>query len=256
MNRDWASGPGAARLRLQPMKTSLLLFTLGLVSAAGAAVRPFDAHIKNNTLAISPDEQLAVAAYSDTPGVLVYALTGDRPPRVLPGFVTPRNILFAPDGAHFYVSDSSLGEVVEIDARTLAPTRRFAVGAGAFGTALTRDGRTLYVNNEAASTVTELDLATGSTAAVLTGFAQPRQGVKLSADGQQLFVTNFASDQVLVVETATRKITASIGGFDQIRAISLTRDGQTLYAACSGEQHHCRGRSRAPRDHPEYPGGA
>jgi YVTN family beta-propeller protein len=216
------------------MKRPLFLLALGFAGAAFAAPQPFDAQIKNNTLAISPDEHLAAVAYSDTPRVLVYDLTTKQPPHVLADFVTPRNILFAPDGAHFYVSDSSLGEVVEIDAHTLATTRRFAVGAGAFGTALTRDGQTLYVNNEAASTVTVLDLATGSTKAVLAGFAQPRQGIKLSADNSQVFVTNFASDQVIVVDATTRKITATIGGFNQIRAISLTRDGHTLYAANSG----------------------
>jgi YVTN family beta-propeller protein len=195
---------------------------------------PFDAHIKNNSLALSPNEKIAAVSYSDTPEVIVYDLTARTPPRVLWNFITPRNIVFASDGRHFYVSDSSLGEVVEIDANTLGTTRRFAVGAGAFGTAITHDGRTLFVNNQAASTLTIVDIPSGRSDAVLTGFAQPRQGIKISSDGKTVLVANFGNDQVAVVDAVARKIFSRIGGFNQIRAISLTRESDVLYAANSG----------------------
>src|SRR5207253_3640514 len=93
--------------------------------------KPFDAHIKNNSLALSPDETIIAVCYSDSPEVVVYDAAGRTPPRVLSEFITPRNILFSPDGQRFYLSDSSLGEVVEIGAGTLDVSRRFAVGAGA-----------------------------------------------------------------------------------------------------------------------------
>jgi YVTN family beta-propeller protein len=194
----------------------------------------FDGHIKNNSLALSPDEKVAAVSYSDLPEVVVYDLTGRAQARVLSGFITPRNILFGPDGRHFYVSDSSLGVVVEIDANTLCVSRRLAVGAGAFGTAISHDGHTLFVNNEAASTLTLVNIPSGLTDAVLTGFAQPRQGIKISSDWKRVFVTNFGSDQVIVVDVVARKIVSRIGGFNQIRAISLTREGDVLYAANSG----------------------
>ena len=196
--------------------------------------KTFDGHIENNSLALSPDEKLAVVSYSGTPQVVVYGPSSQRPPVVLGDFITPRNILFAPGGHYFYVSDSSLGEVVEVDVNTLDVARRFALGAGAFGTAITADGHTLFVNNEAASTVTLVDVPSGLTVAVLTGFSQPRQGIKPSADGKTLFVTNFGNDQVIVVDIAERKIVGRIAGFNKIRAISLTREGDLMYAANSG----------------------
>jgi len=76
--------------------------------------KTFDGQIENNSLALSPDEKLAAVSYSGMPQVVVYDLAGRNPPRVLSRFITPRNILFGPDGGYFYVSDSSLGEVVEI----------------------------------------------------------------------------------------------------------------------------------------------
>jgi len=196
--------------------------------------KTFDGQIENNSLALSPDEKLAAVSYSGMPQVVVYDLAGRNPPRVLSRFITPRNILFGPDGGYFYVSDSSLGEVVEIDANKMEVARRFALGAGAFGTAIAPDGRILFVNNEAASTLTMVDIPSGLTEAVVTGFSQPRQGIKLSADGKTVFVTNFGNDQVIVVDAEVRKIVGRIGGFNKIRAISLTRECDILYAANSG----------------------
>ncbi|MFX8437299.1 phosphate ABC transporter substrate-binding protein, partial [Acinetobacter baumannii] len=68
----------------------------------------------------------------------------------------------------------------------------------------------------------------------ITGFAQPRQGVRLSPDGAKLYVTNFLGDKVTIVDTQTDKIEGEITGFNKIRAISVTADGKTLFAANSG----------------------
>ncbi len=77
---------------------------------------------------------------------------------------------------------------------------------------LSADGTKLYVNNEAASTLTVFDTKTLLADAVIPGFAQPRQGVKLSPDGKTVFVTNFLGDKITLVDTATNKITGEIVG--------------------------------------------
>ena len=53
--------------------------------------------------------------------VIVYDLATGAVRGVLRGYVTPRNIVFAPDGKSFYVSDSSLGTVTRLDTTTLKP---------------------------------------------------------------------------------------------------------------------------------------
>ena len=60
-----------------------------------------------------------------------------------------------------------------IDATTLKAVASIPIGAGAFGTAIDAEGKRLYVNNQAANTVTVVDLLNRQTIAVLTGFSSP-----------------------------------------------------------------------------------
>ncbi|RYE72496.1 MAG: hypothetical protein EOO81_03215 [Oxalobacteraceae bacterium] len=215
-----------------------LLAVASLFSISSAYAEParwtFDGGIHNNSLAVSPNEATAVVSYSERPDVIVYDLTSNKVRGVLHGYVTPRNIIFAPSGKVFYVSDSSLGLVFKINNETLETISTIPVGPGAFGTAISKDGKTLYINNQAASTVTVYDLEKNQAVAVISGFAQPRQGVKLSPDGANLFVTNFLGDKISIVNNRSNKIESEIKGFDKIRAISITADGRTLFAANSG----------------------
>jgi len=165
------------RLTLIALCSSAAL--LGTATSAVAQSAParttFDGQIRNNSLALSPDERTAVVSYSERAEVIVYDLQKNAVRGVLRGYVTPRNIVFAPDGDSFYVSDSSLGTVTRVNTTPLATTTKLGAGAGAFGTVLSKDGGTLYINNQASSTVTRLDTASGMARAVITGFAQPRQ---------------------------------------------------------------------------------
>ena len=227
-------------LKLTALAISSALFAASFSLPAVAADIPvaarvtFDGNIKNNSLALSPDESTAVVSYSERPDVVVYDLKKGNVRGVLRTYVTPRNIVFAPDGKSFYVSDSSLGEVVKVDTANLKPLTHLSAGPGAFGTALNKDGGTLYVNNQATSTVTRFDTRAHQARAVITGFAQPRQGVRLSPDGSKLYVTNFLGDKVTIVDTQTDKVEGEISGFSKIRAISVTADGKTMFAANSG----------------------
>lgn len=214
--------------------------TLPVVARSTETPRPddvkqrFDGEIQNNTLAISPNEKQAVVARSGLPEVIVYDLTTGKVSTVLERYNTPRNIVFAPDGKSFYVSDSSLGLIERVDATTFECLEQYAAGPGAFGTVLSKDGKTLYINNQASNTVISMNTVTKVANAVITGFSQPRQGVRLSPDNRQLYVTNFSSDKIMLVDTATNKITGHVDGFNKIRAISIMPDGKTLFAANSG----------------------
>ena len=224
----------AASLASSGVRALAILGLVGSLTASARAEAPFDADIKNNSLAVSPDERLAAVSYSDERRVVVYDLQTGKPVKTLGGYVTPRNIVFAPDGKRFYVSDSSLGTVNVVDATSFETLARYPVGYGVFGTVLTADGKTLYANDEAASTVTAVDTTDGSAKAVIPGFSQPRQGIRLSPDGTQAFVTNFLGDKITVVDLATHKPTGEITGFKALRAISISKDGLTLYAGNSG----------------------
>jgi len=225
---------GAAALSL----LGAIGMTLGVATGSAApsvTVPAFDAAIVNNSLAISSDGRIAAASDSRISGVRIYNLESGRLLRTLAGFVSPRNCLFTPDGNTLLISDSTLGEVVMLETHSWHRISAIAVGAGAFGTAIDRQGDKLYVNNEAANTVTVVDLRSRRTLAVLTGFSQPRQGIKLNPAGTLLYVTNFLGDKISVVEVASLKTIAEITGFKGVRALSLTADGATLYVANSAE---------------------
>ena len=185
-------------------------------------------------MAISPNENIAVASYSDSAHVKVYDIRTGKLIKNIGGFLSPRNILFSPDGKICYITDSGLGLLIAYDAVTFKIIHNYPVGYGAFGTAISKAGDVIYINNEAASTVTVLDVKKDTIKKIIPGFSQPRQGVKLNPAGTKLYVTNFANDKVIVVDVATLKIDTGIGGFNKIRAISITKDGNTMFAANSG----------------------
>lgn len=105
-----------------------------IAATGGQGPYQFDATIVNNSLAISPDRQTAVASDSRMPGVRLYDLKSGQLLKTLDGFVTPRKSLFTPDGKTLLISDSTLGVVVILDTRRWLPLARIAIGAGAFGT--------------------------------------------------------------------------------------------------------------------------
>ncbi|UVI28496.1 beta-propeller fold lactonase family protein [Paenibacillus spongiae] len=193
----------------------------------------FDGSIVNNSLAVSPDEQIAVVSDSRVQSIRIYDLAKGVLRKEIGGFVSPRNVVFVDGGSTFVVSDSTLGTLRFYNAKNLTLQDEVVVGPGAFGTAVSPDGRTLYVNNQAHSSVTIVDLEKRKPISVITGFAQPRQGIVVSPDGQSVFVTNFKGDKVSVVDAATKSIVREITGFSMIRGISVTENG-ILYAANSG----------------------
>ncbi|WP_331727828.1 hypothetical protein OHA99_36320 (plasmid) [Streptomyces coelicoflavus] len=188
----------------------------------------------NNTLAVSPNEQFAVATNSYSNHLVVIHVPSGKKVAEIKGYVSPRNILFAPDSKSFTVSDSARGVVDRISVFGFRVTQRLPLGAGVFGTAQSADGKWLYANNAAADTVTVVDLANNRPVDVITGFHEPRQGTKLSHSGDTLYVTNYGTGEVSVVDLKNKDADPeTIGGFKGLRAVSVNRAGDRLYAANS-----------------------
>ena len=88
----------------------------------------------------SPAGTVAAVSNSEESAVIVYDVAKGTVLRRLDGFVTPRNIVFAPDGARFYVSDSGTGRITVYETATGKEAGVLAAGPGAFGTVLSADG--------------------------------------------------------------------------------------------------------------------
>ena len=93
---------------MKSLRFKISLIVLSFTIKAFAQV-PFDGDIKNNSLAVSPDEKIAVASYSDSTEIKIYDLSKAELKTTIKGFVNPRNILFSPDGKLIYITDRSLG---------------------------------------------------------------------------------------------------------------------------------------------------
>ncbi|MFF1279119.1 YncE family protein [Streptomyces marokkonensis] len=223
-------------------KTALMhrtVVSFGAYTSAVGDMRDPVVNATNNSLAVSPDERFAVATNSDSDHLSVIHLRSGRKVAEIKGYVSPRNILFAPDSKTFTVSDSARGVVDRISMRTFDVVKRLPLGAGVFGTAQSKDGKLLYANNAASNTVTVIDQAANRPKSVLTGFSEPRQGIKLAPQGDKLYVTNFDGGRggkitVLDVTTEKPQELKQIEGFDGVRGLSVNRAGDRLYAASSG----------------------
>lgn len=130
----------------------------------------------------------------------------------------------------FYASLFNAGTVVEVDAQTHTAARTFSIGGTPQGSAVSRDGSTLYVANEA-GTLDVVDLASGAVSSTVPlgcgGF-----GIALSPDGQQLYVTCAGDGTVRVVDVGTLSVAATIFVGNSPRGVAFSRDGTV--AAVSG----------------------
>ncbi len=122
------------------------------------------------------------------------------------------------------------------------------VGGTPAGTALSPDGKTVYVTNQANNTVSAIDTATNKVTNTIAVGNRPF-GVAISPDGRTLYVANSADNTVSVINTATatpdvadRSAAAvstvtvtTIPGFKTPYALAINADGSTLYVTNLGD---------------------
>ncbi len=97
----------------------------------------------------------------------------------------------SPDDRFVYVPCNGNGEVLEIDARSLAIVRRFRTGRGPYNADTSPDGRYLVVTLKGEQAVAIIDRSTGAETRVAT--SQPiTHGVVVTPDSRYAFISNEA----------------------------------------------------------------
>jgi YVTN family beta-propeller protein len=104
----------------------------------------------------------------------------------------PTWVIPSHDDARLYVACNRSDEVLEIDAGTLAVTRRFRGGKAPYNLAGTSDGRLLLATNKGDASVSVFDLDTGAEAARVEASRPVTHGVVVSPDDRYAFVSNEA----------------------------------------------------------------
>ena len=116
----------------------------------------------------------------------------------------PQDVRLTPDGRTFLAADMLANGVWEIDASTFAVRGFLPTGAGAHGIYPSRDGRSIYVTNRDAGSISVLDGATLTQRTLwrIPGGGSPDMG-GVSADGRTLWLSGRSNAVVYVFDTTT-----------------------------------------------------
>lgn len=175
------------------------------------------------TYAITPD--------ATTPGAhtVTYAYTPTFAARLAASYAsedgTETFTITATDGTATSNPLSITATIEQFTANTVVAT--IPTGNGAYGIAVSPDGKTAYVTNLGAGTVSVIDTIIGKVTATITVGSGPN-GVAFSPDGKTAYVTNGDDDTVSVIDTTTHAV-SSFAVTGEPHRPAVTPDGTTLY---------------------------
>ena len=161
----------------------------------------------------------------------------------------PRGIKVSPDGATMYIALSGSPMAPPgTDESTLPPPDRNADGIGVVDvkqgkllriiqggsdpeqTAVTQDGRRLFVANEDAGQASVIDITDGHVVATVPVGGEP-EGVDLRPDGKVVYVTSEEENQVSVIDAATAKLITTFKAGPRPRATGFLPDSSRAYVS-------------------------
>jgi YVTN family beta-propeller protein len=163
------------------------------------------------------------------------------PPTTLAPLSWPRDLAVSPNGRTLVAALNLADSAAVIDTHSHA-VGYVKTGSYPYGAAITRDGKTGLVSNEADGTVSVIDLASKrKTADIQVGahLSHP-EGIAIDPVTSQAFVAVAAEDSVAVIDTTRRELVRKIsvansaGNGSQPVSVSVTRDGCRLLTAESG----------------------
>jgi YVTN family beta-propeller protein len=132
------------------------------------------------------------------------------------------------------VTNLGADSVTPIDLATGQAGGPIPVGGRPDSVAISPDGRTAYVSNELAGTVSVIDTATdGVIGAPIAVGSNPAE-VALTPSGATLYVTDELADTVSVIDTATRTAIGSIKVGSFPNGIAVAPDGLSVYVSNAG----------------------
>lgn len=158
----------------------------------GMGVNPVNGEVyvtceeKGEVFAIAPDEQRVLAKID----------TGGR----------PRSVAFLPDGSRAYVACETGGYVAVINpaSHKLLSKIQLPQGSLPMGTAISVDGKELYVSTGRGNSIVLIETTTNAVSATIP-VGNRAWGIALSPDGSKLYSANGASDDVSVIDVNARK---------------------------------------------------
>ena len=188
---------------------------------------------KPNRVVFHPDGRTAWVVYDKSRDLgVVDADTRKLLRRVKIGG-NPYNLNFTPDGRHLLVldwaSDTSTDEVIFYDLQEQKIDGRVEVSTWPAHSALSRDGKLLYVSGETAGDLTVIDVARREIVARHVHGGGDAMGLAVTADGRFVYAAAGENKAVLKFDTATNTPVATIALPGVVHEATLTLDGRYLY---------------------------
>jgi YVTN family beta-propeller protein len=198
-------------------------------------------------VAVTPDASAVyITNFSDNT-VSVIDTSSNTVTATIPVGREPLGVAVTPDGRLVYVTNRADSTVSVIDPAVKGSWRQrnhytrlyhrksmifppIAVGHVPAGVAISPDGSTVYVVNQADNTVSVIDTLTNTVTGspITVGFSP--FGVAITPDGNTVYVTNSDDDTVSVIDTTTKTVIRSPipVGVDPL-GVTVSADGSTVY---------------------------
>lgn len=193
-------------------------------------------------VAVTPDGERVLVAneFAFTVSVIDTATNTIIDPPIPVGMI-PSSVSITPDGKRAYVADllgapplvpPPDGAVSVIDLETNDVIATIKVGQQPLGTAVTPDGRLVYVVNKLTASVSVIDTSTNTVIHTITeGLGRGPSGAAITPDGTKLYVTNNNADKVdpgipdtvAVIDTLTNTVIADIVVVNQPSGVAIIR---------------------------------
>ena len=192
------------------------------MSAVDLASGEVRAHVKVGEepegVAVRPDGHVVYVTCEGANGVVAIETTSLKEIARVPTGARPRGVVFTSDGAKAFVTAENGGVVTVIDAQVHQPLATIAlprpVGAQVpprpMGLVLSPDGRTLYVTNGRAKSISVIDVGSLKVTATYEEVGARPWGIGISPDGRTLYTANGSSGDVSIVDAATGKVVRRI----------------------------------------------
>jgi YVTN family beta-propeller protein len=159
-------------------------------------------------IAFARDSSTVFVTLQGTNGLIAIDLGSGKVDWTVPVGPTPAGIVTRPGGT-LLVGVMGADYVAEVDPHDGSVIRKIQTGNGAHNFLASPDGKTLYVTNRVAGTISVLDADTLEVTGTLTAPGGP-DDMALSPDGTELWVTDRWHASVGVIELASGALKATI----------------------------------------------
>ena len=202
--------------------------TIFVTSFGGASVAVVDGHTwtlrktittpeRPHSIVISPDGKWVYTGCYGGAAIAVINVADETLAATipLPQLAEPYGLAISPDGHYLYASDNLTGRLFVVDALARRVVASIAVGLHPALIARSPDGKTLYVANGGAHTVSVVDISrdpahpTVRATVPVTGYPH---GIAVTPDGRCVVVANTLGKDLSVIDTALLKVIATIPG--------------------------------------------